>query len=160
MRAKALTTIILSLILGFFLDSFFTSLINETYFEISLTYLIFFYWCYAAPQQFSLLLIIATGLILDFVSAFFLGTYTLSFILFSFIIRSYAFRLRLFSHLQISLIFILLSSIGFTLKYQFIYPDGYFYSKLIFNFLSILILWPLVFGFCRYLRKRYAPDIR
>lgn len=150
----------LSLLGGYLTDSFLTTLINKPFFEISITYLIFFYWCYAAPQQFSLIIVMVTGFLIDFIGASFIGTHILPFLLFSLIIRTYAYRLRLFSHLQIGLIFALLGSIGFTFKYLFLYPDGYFYSKLLFNFISYILLWPLVYSLCRHVRRNYIFDIK
>ena len=160
MSFKELLIINLSLFGAYLIDSSIISFLNLSFVEISTVYLVFFYLSYAAPQQFNLALVILSGILMDFLTASFLGTHTLIFIFFSLVIRSYAYRLRLFSHLQIALIFALLSSIGFTFKYLLIYPEGYLYSKLIFNFLSTIILWPLIFGICRYLRRHYAYTIK
>ena len=160
MSFKELLIINLSLFGAYLIDSSIISFVNQSFVEISTVYLVFFYWSYAAPQQFNLALVILSGILLDFLTASFIGTHTLIFIFFSLVFRSYAYRLRLFSHLQIALIIALLSSIGFTFKYLFIYPEGYLYSKLIFNFFSTIIFWPLIFGICRYLRRHYAYTIK
>jgi len=160
MSFKELLIINLSLLGAYLIDSSIISFINQSFVEISTVYLVFFYWSYAAPQQFTLVLAILSGILLDFFTASFIGTHALIFIFFSLVIRSYAYRLRLFSHLQKALMFALLSSIGFTFKYLLLYPEGYLYSKLIFNFLSTITLWPLIFGICRYLRRYYLFTIK
>ena len=84
---KDFFVISLSLVGGYLADSFLTTIISKPFFEISITYLIFFYWCYAAPQQFSLIMVIATGFLIDFIGASFIGTNILPFLLFSLIIK-------------------------------------------------------------------------
>jgi rod shape-determining protein MreD len=160
MSFRELLIINLSLFGAYLIDSSMIQFANQSFLEISTVYLVFFYWSYAAPQQFTLALVILSGILLDFLTASFLGTHTLIFIFFSLVIRSYTYRLRLFSNLQIALIFALLSSIGFTFKYLFIYPESYLYSKLIFNFFTTIIILPLIFAICRYLRRHYTNTIK
>lgn len=160
MRIRSFLIIISSLILGSFIDSLLVIAVNKPYFEISFLTMIFFYWCYSAPQYFSLTLIIICGIIIDFFNANYLGANSLIFIVYSLVIKMYVFRLRLFSQVQVSLIFGFLSSLGFTYFYLILYPDGYQYTKLITNFFTTIFLWPFIFSSCRYLRRNFAFELK
>ena len=160
MKFSSFLLIISSLIVGSYIDSLLVIAVNKPYFEISFLTMTFFYWCYAAPQYFSLTIIIICGVIIDFINANYLGANTLVFIIYSLVIKTYVFRLRLFSQVQVSLVFGLLSSLGFTYFYYILFTDGYQYTKLTFNFFTTIILWPLVFSACRYLRRNFAFELK
>lgn len=160
MKFSSFLLIISSLIVGNYIDSLLVIAVNKPYFEISFLTMTFFYWCYSAPQYFSLTIIIICGVIIDFINANYLGANTLVFIIYSLVIKTYVFRLRLFSQVQVSLVFGLLSSLGFTYFYFILFPDGYQYTKLIFNFFTTIILWPFVFSACRYFRRNFAFELK
>ena len=151
--------ILLTIMLGFWLDESLNPLSIKLYLELNFGFLIFAYWVFALPDKIQSLAALIYGLIIDLFFSNAIGLNMLFFVATSYIIHLYVFRFRIFSYFQLSVFFSGSSTFYTACKFLLLSPNNYSYIVLMVSFLITLILWIGIYFVMRAFRRRFFSNL-
>ena len=145
--------ILISIILGFCIDTFINQFTVQLFIELNFGFLIFSYWIFAMPERFHSFIPLIYGLVIDLFFSTAVGLNMLFFVATSYVIHLYVFRFRIFSYFQLSVFFAGSSVFYIACKYLLLSPLNYSYILLIMSFLTNAILWVGIYFVMRSFRR-------
>ena len=151
--------ILLTIILGFWLDESLNPISIKLFLELNFGFLIFAYWVFALPDKIQSLAVLIYGLIIDLFFSNVIGLNMLFFVATSYIIHLYVFRFRIFSYFQLSVFFSGSSTFYTACKFLLLSPNNYSYIVLMVSFLITLILWIGIYFVMRAFRRRFFSNL-
>ena len=151
--------ILLTIMLGFWLDESLNPLSIKLFLELNFGFLIFAYWVFALPDKIQSLAALIYGLIIDLFFSNVIGLNMLFFVATSYIIHLYVFRFRIFSYFQLSVFFSGSSTFYTACKFLLLSPNNYSYIVLMVSFLITLILWIGIYFVMRAFRRRFFSNL-
>jgi len=151
--------ILLTIMLGFWLDESLNPLSIKLFLELNFGFLIFAYWVFALPDKIQSLAVLIYGLIIDLFFSNVIGLNMLFFVATSYIIHLYVFRFRIFSYFQLSVFFSGSSTFYTACKFLLLSPNNYSYIVLMVSFLITLILWIGIYFVMRAFRRRFFSNL-
>ena len=151
--------ILLTIILGFWIDESLNPLTIILFLELNFGFLIFTYWVFAMPEKLHSSAALSYGLITDLFFSNAIGFNMLFFVATSYIIHLYVFRFRIFSYFQLSVFFSGSSTFYIACKYLLLSPYNYSYVVLISSFLINAVLWVGVYLIMRAFRRRIFSNL-
>ena len=151
--------ILLTIMLGFWLDESLNPLSIKLFLELNFGFLIFAYWVFALPDKIQSLAVLIYGLIIDLFFSNVIGLNMLFFVATSYIIHLYVFRFRIFSYFQLSVFFSGSSTFYTACKFLLLSPNNYSYIVLMVSFLITLILWIGIYFIMRAFRRRFFLNL-
>ena len=151
--------ILLTIMLGFWLDESLNPLSIKLFLELNFGFLIFAYWVFALPDKIQSLAVLIYGLIIDLFFSNVIGLNMLFFVATSYIIHLYVFRFRIFSYFQLSIFFSGSSTFYTACKFLLLSPNNYSYIVLMVSFLITLILWIGIYFVMRAFRRRFFSNL-
>ena len=151
--------ILLTIMLGFWLDESLNPLSIKLFLELNFGFLIFAYWVFALPDKIQSLAVLIYGLITDLFFSNVIGLNMLFFVATSYIIHLYVFRFRIFSYFQLSVFFSGSSTFYTACKFLLLSPNNYSYIVLMVSFLITLILWIGIYFVMRAFRRRFFSNL-
>ena len=151
--------ILLTIILGFWLDESLNPISIKLFLELNFGFLIFAYWVFALPDKIQSSAALIYGLIIDLFFSNVIGLNMLFFVATSYIIHLYVFRFRIFSYFQLSVFFSGSSTFYTACKFLLLSPNNYSYIVLMVSFLITLILWIGIYFIMRAFRRRFFSNL-
>jgi rod shape-determining protein MreD len=151
--------ILLTIMLGFWLDEFLNPLSIKLFLELNFGFLIFAYWVFALPDKIQSFAALIYGLIIDLFFSNVIGLNMLFFVVTSYIIHLYVFRFRIFSYFQLSVFFSGSSTFYIASKFLLLSPNNYSYIVLMVSFLITLVLWIGIYFIMRAFRRRFFSNL-
>jgi len=151
--------ILLTIMLGFWLDESLNPLSIKLFLELNFGFLIFAYWVFALPDKIQSLAVLIYGLIIDLFFSNVIGLNMLFFVATSYIIHLYVFRFRIFSYFQLSIFFSGSSTFYTACKFLLLSPNNYSYIVLMVSFLITLVLWIGIYFIMRAFRRRFFSNL-
>ena len=151
--------ILLTIMLGFWLDESLNPISIKLFLELNFGFLIFAYWVFALPDKIQSLAVLIYGLIIDLFFSNVIGLNMLFFVATSYIIHLYVFRFRIFSYFQLSVFFSGSSTFYTACKFLLLSPNNYSYIVLMVSFLITLILWIGIYFVMRAFRRRFFSNL-
>ena len=151
--------ILLTIILGFWLDESLNPISIKLFLELNFGFLIFAYWVFALPDKIQSSAALIYGLIIDLFFSNVIGLNMLFFVATSYIIHLYVFRFRIFSYFQLSVFFSGSSTFYTACKFLLLSPNNYSYIVLMVSFLITLILWIGIYFVMRAFRRRFFSNL-
>ena len=151
--------ILLTIVLGFWLDEFLNPLSIKLFLELNFGFLIFAYWVFALPDKIQSFAALIYGLIIDLFFSNVIGLNMLFFVVTSYIIHLYVFRFRIFSYFQLSVFFSGSSTFYIASKFLLLSPNNYSYIVLMVSFLITLVLWIGIYFIMRAFRRRFFSNL-
>ena len=151
--------ILLTIILGFWLDEFLNPISIQLFLELNFGFLIFAYWVFALPDKIQSSVALIYGLIIDLFFSNVVGLNMLFFVATSYIIHLYVFRFRIFSYFQLSVFFSGSSTFYTACKFLLLSPNNYSYIVLMVSFLITLVLWVGIYFIMRAFRRRFFSNL-
>ena len=133
--------ILLTIMLGFWIDDSLNPITTKLFWELNLGFLIFSYWVFAMPEKLYSSAALFYGLVADLFFSNVVGFNMLFFVATSYIIHLYVFRFRIFSYFQLSVFFSGSSTFYIACKYLLLSPYNYSYVILLTSFLLNAVLW-------------------
>jgi rod shape-determining protein MreD len=151
--------ILLTIILGFWLDESLNPISIKLFLELNFGFLIFAYWVFALPDKIQSSAALIYGLIIDLFFSNVIGLNMLFFVATSYIIHLYVFRFRIFSYFQLSVFFSGSSTFYTACKFLLLSPNNYSYIVLMVSFLITLVLWIGIYFIMRAFRRRFFSNL-
>ena len=151
--------ILLTIILGFWLDESLNPISIKLFLELNFGFLIFAYWVFALPDKIKSSVALIYGLIIDLFFSNVIGLNMLFFVATSYIIHLYVFRFRIFSYFQLSVFFSGSSTFYTACKFLLLSPNNYSYIVLMVSFLITLVLWIGIYFIMRAFRRRFFSNL-
>ena len=151
--------ILLTIILGFWLDESLNPISIKLFLELNFGFLIFAYWVFALPDKIQSSAALIYGLIIDLFFSNAIGLNMLFFVATSYIIHLYVFRFRIFSYFQLSVFFSGSSTFYTACKFLLLSPNNYSYIVLMVSFLITLVLWIGIYFIMRAFRRRFFSNL-
>ncbi|MDC3271533.1 rod shape-determining protein MreD [Gammaproteobacteria bacterium] len=151
--------ILLTIILGFWLDESLNPISIKLFLELNFGFLIFAYWVFAFPDKIQSSAALIYGLIIDLFFSNVIGLNMLFFVATSYIIHLYVFRFRIFSYFQLSVFFSGSSTLYTACKFLLLSPNNYSYIVLTVSFLITLVLWIGIYFIMRAFRRRFFSNL-
>ena len=151
--------ILLTIILGFWLDESLNPISIKLFLEVNFGFLIFSYWVFALPEKLKSSAALFYGLVSDLFFSNVIGFNMLFFVATSYIIHLYVFRFRIFSYFQLSVFFSGSSSFYIACKYLLLSPYNYSYVVLMVSFLINAVLWLGVYFIMRAFRRSIFSNV-
>ena len=151
--------ILLTIILGFWLDEFLNPISIQLFLELNFGFLIFAYWVFALPDKIQSSAALIYGLAIDLFFSNVIGFNMLFFTAISYIIHLYVFRFRIFSYFQLSVFFSGSSTFYTACKFLLLSPNNYSYIVLTVSFLITLVLWIGIYFIMRAFRRRFFSNL-
>ena len=145
--------ILLTIMLGFWIDDSLNPITTKLFWELNLGFLIFSYWVFAMPEKLYSSAALFYGLVADLFFSNVVGFNMLFFVAISYIIHLYVFRFRIFSHFQLSVFFSGSSTFYIACKYLLLSPYNYSYVILLTSFLLNAVLWVGLYLLMRAFRR-------
>ena len=145
--------ILLTIMLGFWIDDSLNPITTKLFWELNLGFLIFLYWVFAMPEKLYSSAALFYGLVADLFFSNVVGFNMLFFVATSYIIHLYVFRFRIFSHFQLSVFFSGSSTFYIACKYLLLSPYNYSYVILLTSFLLNAVLWVGLYLLMRAFRR-------
>ena len=145
--------ILLTIILGFWIDDYLNPITTKLFWELNLGFLIFSYWVFAMPEKLYSSAALFYGLVADLFFSNVVGFNMLFFVATSYIIHLYVFRFRIFSYFQLSVFFSGSSTFYIACKYLLLSPYNYSYVILLTSFLLNAVLWVGLYLLMRAFRR-------
>jgi len=145
--------ILLTIMLGFWIDDSLNPITTKLFWELNLGFLIFSYWVFAMPEKLYSSAALFYGLVADLFFSNVVGFNMLFFVATSYIIHLYVFRFRIFSHFQLSVFFSGSSTFYIACKYLLLSPYNYSYVILLTSFLLNAVLWVGLYLLMRAFRR-------
>ena len=151
--------ILLTIILGFWIDDSLNPMTTKLFWELNFGFLIFSYWVFAMPEKLKSSAALFYGLVGDLFFSNVVGFNMLFFIVTSYIIHLYVFRFRIFSHFQLSVFFSGSSTFYIACKYLLLSPYNYSYVILLTSFLLNAVLWVGLYLLMRAFRRKIFSNL-
>jgi len=145
--------ILLTIMLGFWIDDSLNPITTKLFWELNFGFLIFSYWVFAMPEKLYSSAALFYGLVADLFFSNVVGFNMLFFVATSYIIHLYVFRFRIFSHFQLSVFFSGSSTFYIACKYLLLSPYNYSYVILLTSFLLNAVLWVGLYLLMRAFRR-------
>jgi len=145
--------ILLTIMLGFWIDDSLNPITTKLFWELNLGFLIFSYWVFAMPEKLYSSAALFYGLVADLFFSNVVGFNMLFFVAISYIIHLYVFRFRIFSYFQLSVFFSGSSTFYIACKYLLLSPYNYSYVILLTSFLLNAVLWVGLYLLMRAFRR-------
>jgi len=145
--------ILLTIMLGFWIDDSLNPITTKLFWELNLGFLIFLYWVFAMPEKLYSSAALFYGLVADLFFSNVVGFNMLFFVAISYIIHLYVFRFRIFSYFQLSVFFSGSSTFYIACKYLLLSPYNYSYVILLTSFLLNAVLWVGLYLLMRAFRR-------
>jgi len=145
--------ILLTIMLGFWIDDSLNPITTKLFWELNLGFLIFSYWVFAMPEKLYSSAALFYGLVADLFFSNVVGFNMLFFVATSYIIHLYVFRFRIFSYFQLSVFFSGSSTFYIACKYLLLSPYNYSYVILLTSFLLNAVLWVGLYLLMRAFRR-------
>ena len=145
--------ILLTIILGFWIDDSLNPITTKLFWELNFGFLIFSYWVFAMPEKLYSFAALFYGLVVDLFFSNVVGFNMLFFVATSYIIHLYVFRFRIFSYFQLSVFFSGSSTFYIACKYLLLSPYNYSYVILLTSFLLNAVLWVGLYLLMRAFRR-------
>ena len=145
--------ILLTIMLGFWIDNSLNPITTKLFWELNLGFLIFLYWVFAMPEKLYSSAALFYGLVADLFFSNVVGFNMLFFVATSYIIHLYVFRFRIFSYFQLSVFFSGSSTFYIACKYLLLSPYNYSYVILLTSFLLNAVLWVGLYLLMRAFRR-------
>ena len=157
-------TISTQLVIGISLISgvFFQSLFNFFSYEIDgssipVTLMVLIYWNIALPKKIGLTWSFISGILLDLNLGYFLGTHVILFLLISYLTQRYFHRIRAMFQIQQSILIASIVFLYLQILYIFFQEFTFFgFFAIIINSLISALIWPMLFGLLRLIRRKYT----
>ena len=147
--------ILVSILIGVYLDSRINFFALDYYLNFTLGFLIFCFWAFSLPNNLYALSSFFIGLIIDLISGSPFGLNALLFTMSSYLIHSYRYSFRIFSFLQITIFFAFLSSFYLGFINLFMSTANFSYLLIIFSFLLNGSTWIFIYLLMNNLKKRF-----
>ena len=147
--------ILVSILIGVYLDSRINFFALDYYLNFTLGFLIFCFWAFSLPNNLYALSSFFIGLIIDLISGSPFGLNALLFTMSSYLIHSYRYSFRIFSFLQITIFFALLSSFYLGFINLFMNTANFSYLLIIFSFLLNGSTWIFIYLLMNNFKKRF-----
>jgi rod shape-determining protein MreD len=151
--------ILLTIILGFWIDDSLNPMTTKLFWELNFGFLIFSYWVFAMPEELKSSAALFYGLVGDLFFSNVVGFNMLFFIVTSYIIHLYVFRFRIFSYFQLSVFFSGSSTFYIACKYLLFSPYNYSYVILLTSFLLNAVLWVGLYLLMRAFRRKIFSNL-
>ena len=151
--------ILLTIILGFWIDDSLNPMTTKLFWELNFGFLIFSYWVFAIPEKLKSSAALFYGLVSDLFFSNVVGFNMLFFIATSYIIHLYVFRFRIFSYFQLSVFFSGSSTFYIACKYLLLSPYNYSYVILLTSFLLNAVLWVGLYLLMRAFRRKIFSNL-
>ena len=151
--------ILLTIMLGFWIDDSLNPITTKLFWELNLGFLIFLYWVFAMPEKLYSSAALFYGLVADLFFSNVVGFNMLFFVATSYIIHLYVFRFRIFSHFQLSVFFSGSSTFYIACKYLLLSPYNYSYVILLTSFLLNAVLWVGLYLLMRAFRRAIFSNL-
>ena len=151
--------ILLTIILGFWIDDSLNPMTTKLFWELNFGFLIFSYWVFAMPEKLKSSAALFYGLVGDLFFSNVVGFNMLFFIATSYIIHLYVFRFRIFSYFQLSVFFSGSSTFYIACKYLLLSPYNYSYVILLTSFLLNAVLWVGLYLLMRAFRRKIFSNL-
>ncbi len=147
--------ILVSILIGVYLDSRINFFALDYYLNFTLGFLIFCFWAFSLPNNLYALSSFFIGLIIDLISGSPFGLNALLFTMSSYLIHSYRYSFRIFSFLQITIFFAFLSSFYLGFINLFMSTANFSYLLIIFSFLLNGSTWIFIYLLMNNFKKRF-----
>ena len=151
--------ILLTIILGFWIDDSLNPMTTKLFWELNFGFLIFSYWVFAMPEKLKSSAALFYGLVADLFFSNVVGFNMLFFVVTSYIIHLYVFRFRIFSYFQLSVFFSGSSTFYIACKYLLFSPYNYSYVILLTSFLLNSVLWVGLYLLMRAFRRKIFSNL-
>ena len=151
--------ILLTIILGFWIDDSLNPMTTKLFWELNFGFLIFSYWVFAMPEKLKSSAALFYGLVGDLFFSNVVGFNMLFFVATSYIIHLYVFRFRIFSYFQLSVFFSGSSTFYIACKYLMFSPYNYSYVILLTSFLLNSVLWVGLYLLMRAFRRKIFSNL-
>ncbi|MDC0079404.1 rod shape-determining protein MreD [Pseudomonadota bacterium] len=151
--------ILLTIILGFWIDDSLNPMTTKLFWELNFGFLIFSYWVFAMPEKLKSSAALFYGLVADLLFSNVVGFNMLFFVATSYIIHLYVFRFRIFSYFQLSVFFSGSSTFYIACKYLLLSPYNYSYVILLTSFLLNSVLWVGLYLLMRAFRRKIFSNL-
>ena len=151
--------ILLTIILGFWIDDSLNPMTTKLFWELNFGFLIFSYWVFAMPEKLKSSAALFYGLVGDLFFSNVVGFNMLFFIVTSYIIHLYVFRFRIFSYFQLSVFFSGSSTFYIACKYLLFSPYNYSYVILLTSFLLNAVSWVGLYLLMRAFRRKIFSNL-
>ena len=151
--------ILLTIILGFWIDDSLNPITTKLFWELNFGFLIFSYWVFAMPEKLKSSAALFYGLVADLFFSNVVGFNMLFFVVTSYIIHLYVFRFRIFSYFQLSVFFSGSSTFYIACKFLLLSPYNYSYVILLTSFLLNAVLWVGLYLLLRAFRRKTFSNL-
>ena len=151
--------ILLTIMLGFWIDDSLNPITTKLFWELNFGFLIFSYWIFAMPEKLYSSAALFYGLVVDLFFSNVVGFNMLFFVATSYIIHLYVFRFRIFSYFQLSVFFSGSSTFYIACKYLLLSPYNYSYVILLTSFLLNAVLWVGLYLLMRAFRRTILSSL-
>lgn len=155
MTLNNLIKILVSILIGVYLDSRINFYASDYYLSFTLGFLIFCFWAFSLPNNLYALSSFCIGLIIDLILGCPFGLNALLLTISSYLIHSYRYSFRIFSFLQITIFFALLSSFYLGFINLFMNTANFSYLLIMFSFLLNGLTWIFIYLLMNNLKKRF-----
>lgn len=144
-----------TIIFANYLDSRINVFMVDYYLSFSLGFLVFCFWAFSLPNNIYALTSFIIGLLVDLISGSPFGLNALLFTVSSFMIHTYRYSFRIFSFLQITIFFALLSTFYLGFINIFVNTANFSYLLIFFSFFLNGLTWILIYILMNKFKKRF-----
>ena len=144
-----------TIIFANYLDSRINVFMVDYYLSFSLGFLVFCFWAFSLPNNIYALTSFIIGLLVDLISGSPFGLNALLFTVSSFMIHTYRYSFRIFSFLQITIFFALLSSFYLGFINIFMNTANFSYLLIFLSFFLNGLAWILIYILMNKFKKRF-----
>lgn len=144
-----------TIIFANYLDSRINVFMVDYYLSFSLGFLVFCFWAFSLPNNIYALTSFIIGLLVDLISGSPFGLNALLYTVSSFMIHTYRYSFRIFSFLQITIFFALLSSFYLGFINIFMNTANFSYLLIFLSFFLNGLAWILIYILMNKFKKRF-----
>lgn len=155
MTLNNLFKIFASIIFANYLDSRINVFMIDYYLSFSLGFLVFCFWAFSLPNNIYALTSFIIGLTIDLIAGSPFGLNALLFTASSFVIHTYRYSFRIFSFLQITIFFALLSTFYLGFINIFVNTANFSYLLIFFSFFLNGLAWIYIYILMNKFKKRF-----
>ena len=155
MTLNNLFKIFASIIFANYLDSRINVFMIDYYLSFSLGFLVFCFWAFSLPNNIYALTSFIIGLLIDLIAGSPFGLNALLFTVSSFMIHTYRYSFRIFSFLQITIFFALLSTFYLGFINIFVNTANFSYLLIFFSFFLNGLAWIYIYILMNKFKKRF-----
>lgn len=144
-----------TIIFANYLDSRINVFMVDYYLSFSLGFLVFCFWAFSLPNNIYALTSFIIGLLVDLIAGSPFGLNALLFTASSFVIHTYRYSFRIFSFLQITIFFALLSTFYLGFINIFMNTANFSYLLIFLSFFLNGLAWILIYILMNKFKKRF-----